>query len=54
MNALFARFDQCKGDAAGQLLLNLLLATERQPHLAEKRCDNFLYLTEALWEELEV
>ena len=54
MNALFTRFDQCEGDAARQLLLNLLLTAERQAHFAEKRCDDFRYLSEALWEDLEV
>ena len=54
MYALFTCFDQCECDAARQLLLDLLLATEGQAHFAEKRCDDFRYLSEALWEDLEV
>ena len=54
MYALFTCFDQCECDAARQLLLDLLLAAEGQAHFAEKRCDNFLYLSEALREDLEV
>ena len=54
MYALFTCFDQCECDAARQLLLDLLLATEGQAHFAEKRCDDFLDLSEALREDLEV